>query len=300
MSRRLDELIRSRPRDRFLTGSLCALAFLAVFSWCSGTIEVGALFTARRLENLKRFLTRDIVPEPMRAANWQWEEFGAWIREVLATRGLDATVSTLSISIVAIVFAGAGSWLLAPFAARNLATYRPFASSTSKDRFGWHALRWLTRAVMLLARSIPEYIIAFLLLAVLGPENAWPAILALALHNGAILGRLGAETIENLEPGPLRAMNAIGAPRRAIAVAGIFPLSLGRYLLFFFYRFETCVREATVLGMLGVVSLGYWIQDARAKLYYDEMLVLVGLGVVIVLVSDLLSALARRHLRRAG
>ncbi|MDP6409182.1 MAG: ABC transporter permease, partial [Planctomycetota bacterium] len=65
----------------------------------------------------------------------------------------------------------------------------------------------------------------------------------------------------------------------------------------FFYRFETCVREATVLGMLGVVSLGFYIQEARAKLYYDEMLLLIGLGALIVLAADFLSSRARRYLR---
>ena len=59
------------------------------------------------------------------------------------------------------------------------------------------------------------------------------------------------------------------------------------------------MREATVLGMLGVVSLGYWIQDARAKHFYDEMLFFVALGAIIVLLGDLLSAAARRFLRRA-
>jgi phosphonate transport system permease protein len=145
--------------------------------------------------------------------------------------------------------------------------------------------------------SRPEYVLAFLFLAILGPDTAWPAIAALALHNGGILGRLEAETIENLDPRPLRALHAIGASRTEIFIAGVFPQAMGRYLLYFFYRFETCVREATVLGMLGVVSLGFYIQEARAKLYYDEMLLLIGLGALIVLASDLASSLARRYLR---
>ena len=51
--------------------------------------------------------------------------------------------------------------------------------------------------------------------------------------------------------------------------------------------------------MLGVVSLGYYIQQARGKMYYDEMLLLILLGAAIVIASDLLSAVARRYLRRA-
>jgi len=55
-----------------------------------------------------------------------------------------------------------------------------------------------------------------------------------------------------------------------------------------------------VLGMLGVVSLGYWIQDARAKQFYDEMVVFVALGALLVLVADLASAAVRALLRRAA
>jgi ABC-type phosphate/phosphonate transport system permease subunit len=59
------------------------------------------------------------------------------------------------------------------------------------------------------------------------------------------------------------------------------------------------VREATVLGMLGFTSLGYWIADARARDRYDEMLVLILLGAVLVLAGDFVSAVTRALVRRA-
>ena len=132
----------------------------------------------------------------------------------------------------------------------------------------------------------------------LGP-SAWPAVLALAIHNAGILGKLGAETVENLDRAPLRALRLLGAERAQIAASAVLPLALSRFLLYFFYRFETCVREATVLGMLGVVSLGYWIRDARSNHYYDEMLLFVALGALIVLAGDLASACARAFVRKA-
>ena len=58
------------------------------------------------------------------------------------------------------------------------------------------------------------------------------------------------------------------------------------------------MREATVLGMLGVVSLGFWIQDARARNHYDEMFFLILLGSALVLLGDLLSFVAREAVRR--
>ena len=51
--------------------------------------------------------------------------------------------------------------------------------------------------------------------------------------------------------------------------------------------------------MLGILSLGYWIDDAWHALRYDEMLVLILLGSGIVLVGDLISAILRGVLRRA-
>ena len=55
-----------------------------------------------------------------------------------------------------------------------------------------------------------------------------------------------------------------------------------------------------MLGMLGIVSLGYFIMDARARNHYDEMIFLVLLGAAIVIAGDVVSALARRAVRRAG
>jgi len=273
----------------------------AVYAWLSGEIELGRFFSGRRLANLRRFLAEDIVPGPLRGEAAGFGDFLAWLRELFLGRGLQATLATLAIAVLAIVLAGLLSGVLAPLAASNLATARPFSREPHRaggDRASWRALRFATRLVMVVLRAVPEYILAFLLLAVLGPGTAWPAIVALALHNGGILGRLGAETIENLDPSALRSLHAIGAPRRAVFATGVFPQAFGRYLLYFFYRFETCVREASVLGILGIVSLGYWIEEARAKHYYDEMLFFVALGAGIVMVSDLVSAAARRYVRR--
>ena len=68
---------------------------------------------------------------------------------------------------------------------------------------------------------------------------------------------------------------------------GVYPGALGRFLLYFFYRWETCVREATVLGMLGIVSLGRLITDSRVRMREDEMLFYVLLGASLVLILGL-------------
>jgi phosphonate transport system permease protein len=302
---RVIDLHRRRPTSKLLRATSLLLAALALYAWCAGDIRMDDLFSARRVANVERFLREEVRPHPLVGKPFDAGVFFAWVRELLfAKHGAEGTAATLSISVVAISLAGALALCLAPFAARNLAARSPFEQDRSALRSGaridpfWSSLTTITRAAMIFLRAIPEYVWAFLFLAMLGP-SAWPAILALAIHNAGILGKLGAETIENLDPSAPRALRELGATRAEIGIAAVMPLALARFLLYFFYRFETCVREATVLGMLGVVSLGYWIQDARAKHFYDEMLFFVALGAIIVLLVDLLSAAARHFLRRA-
>lgn len=290
-------LRRDRPRSRMLRASGWLLALLFLGSWPALGVDPSDVFGAERLDRLQRFLVEDATPRPLREGQG---DFGAWASARWREDGAAATASTLGIAVLAIVLAAVAGWFLGLLGARTLMSAHPFQPHGSADpRSCPQVLPRTARAVRVacvLLRGIPEYVWAFLLLAMLG-TTAWPAVLALAIHNAGILGRLGGETVENLPPAPLRALTMAGATRRQVAAVAVFPLALGRYLLYFFYRFETCVREATVLGMLGVASLGYEVVEARARDRYDEMLFFVGLAALLVLAADLLSDLARRWLR---
>jgi phosphonate transport system permease protein len=296
---RIAELERERPRSRLARWSLVAFVLLVVWAWLGGDIAIGEAFGPQRLRNLQRFLSEDIRPYELRGQPFDLYAHLRWAWDLGLDRGFVGVLATLSISVLAITLAGLAASALMLFAARNVAVRSPFENGSGPRGGAWGLVAWLMRACLILLRAIPEYIWAFLLLAMLGP-SAWPAVLALAIHNTGILGKLGAETVENLEPRTLRALREAGASRSQIAVAALLPLSLSRFLLYFFYRFETCVREATVLGMLGVASLGYWIQDSRTRQFYDQMLFFVALGGAIVLGADLVSMLARWIVRRAS
>lgn len=312
VQRRLDSLWRARPRSRFLRASLWLMLGGVALAWCSGEIQPGELWTERRRANFVRFWQHDATPFALRDMDWGLADLWSWAAERFTERGWEAMAATLWIATLAIVLSGIAGLLLAPLGARSLMSADPYlietegeGSSSGAGRTtwfptwfpAWRALSRATRLGFIGLRAIPEYVWAYLFLAMLGP-SAWPAVLALAIHNTGILGRLGSETIENIDRAPLRSLRMLGASRSQLALGAVFPLALPRYLLYFFYRFETCVREATVLGMLGVVSLGYWIGDARARGHYDEMLFFVALGSGLVLLGDLASQLARGLLRR--
>ncbi|MEM6795865.1 MAG: ABC transporter permease subunit [Acidobacteriota bacterium] len=295
-------LERARPRSAFLRGSALGLLALTAFSWTFGDFRFGELLSERRLANLERFVG-ELRPYPLQGQPMDAAVAARWAHGILTERGYEAAGITLALSVAAIVLAALGALLLAPGAARTVATPEPFVPGPVRpsrlSRAGWRGALWVSRAALVLVRSIPEYVLAFLFLAILGP-TAWPIVLALALHNAGIVGKLQAEVIENLDPAPLAAWRSAGAGRAQILLFAALPLTLPRFLLFFFYRWETCVREATVLGLLGIASLGFWIVDARARNHYDEMFFLILLGAALVLVGDVASAVTREIVRRSG
>jgi phosphonate transport system permease protein len=301
-SEALARLRRERPTNWAARASLGLLIVLGVGSWVVGDFGVLELFSARRVGNFRNFAVQ-LVPYPLQSSGFDLGLLIEWTTELMRSRGLEAAINTLAISVAAIFLAGCAGAILSVLGARTLATDSPFLPPIGPTRRSselfWRGASGLCRLFMIFVRAIPEYIWAFLFLAMLGPV-AWPLVLALAVHNMGILGRLGAEVVENTETPPLVALRALGASRSQLVFSAVVPLAFSRFLLFFVYRWETCVREATVLGMLGISSLGFWIQDARARNYYDEMFFLILLGAGLVLIGDLLSAAAREWVRREG
>lgn len=315
--RERDEVVRglrrAAPRSAVVRGSVVVgvLAIVAVWLFApfalvevtlsgeAAGVRLGEslrdTFDPQRGDNLARFITR-IAPRPE-----QGQTVWGWLLQLLSEKGLRAVATTLAVALAAAGIAALIALPAAFAAARNVSTPDPFGLGGPRPIGMTARLRWqlqvsVARISLAVLRALPEYLLAFVLV-VLGP-GAWPAVLALALHNGGILGRLGAEVTENVDAGPARFVRAAGAGRWNTTWFVVLPQVFPRFLLFFFYRLESCVRESVVLGMLGVGTLGYLIQnDARARLRYDEMIVYLVLAGVLVVVGDVVSSTVRRRLR---
>jgi phosphonate transport system permease protein len=294
-------LRRARPRSRFLRAALVAALSLAAWSLIRVAAGSEEFLSARQRANLGRFVA-DARPAPLAGRDFDAGVAARWVEEVLSSRGLPAAAATLGIAAAAAVLAAHLGLLFALPAARTLWTPSPWLAPAGPPgravRFAFGATGSLARALLALLRGLPDYAVAFLLVAAVGPVP-WAAVLALALPNAGVLGRLFAETAENLPPAAPAALRAGGAGRMAIAVAVLLPAALPRLLLYFFYRFDTCVRGATVLGMLGIFSLGYCFEEARARHRTDELLLLVAVAAVLTLLLDAFSAAARSAVRRS-
>lgn len=286
-------LFRKRPRSGFLRASCLFVVGLTAAGWLSERDWNSGVSWEKRWSNLQRFGT-ELVPFPLRE-DGDLSALGPWLRELLVWDGLDALWRTFHLGTTAILLGSAAALVSILWAARTLGTGAPRGIRLGAGR--WRSfLAWVLRMVAVLARGMPEFILAFLLLQIFGP-TVWALIFALAIHNGGILLRLGAEVIDNSESRAAEVILLQGGGRSAAYWGALFPAGFSRFVLFLFYRWETCIREATMLGMLGVGSLGFLISEAGVRFYYDEMLLWVVLGGGLVFIGDLSSDWVRKRLR---
>jgi phosphonate transport system permease protein len=295
---RIAALRRTRPKNVFLRCSAAAMIGLVLWAWTTGGPLLGRLSSERRWTNFQNF-TSQLIPQPVRYSG-SWLEAIPWAWNLLVDGGFTALLITLGIACAAIVLAALAVLPFLPLASRRLARPHPLTiwmgRTSPITAAAWRLLGTTTRFLFVLARAIPEYILAFLLISLLGLQ-VWPLVLALAIHNFGILGRLWSEVLENADPAAAEQSLATGSGRIRTFATTLFPAAFNRFLIYFFYRWETYTKDATVLGMLGLLTLGHLIALSKG-FFWDEMFFYILLASSVIVVGDLFSTLVRRWLRR--
>jgi phosphonate transport system permease protein len=157
------------------------------------------------------------------------------------------------------------------------------------------AVRNATKAVLNLLRSISELIWAIFFVSAVG-LGPFPGALALGMNYGGILGRLYAEAMENVDPGPIEALRATGASQMQVVLFAILPQALPQFVTYNLYWFEVGVRSATVLGMVGAGGIGFELVTSIRLFEWREtgLILLIILGMVTVI--DLASTYIRSRI----
>ncbi|WP_240739824.1 phosphonate ABC transporter, permease protein PhnE [Leucobacter triazinivorans] len=191
-----------------------------------------------------------------------------------------ALLETVQIAFAATLFAVVFSALLGAFAARNVA---PNPGVRAGARF-----------TLIAIRGLPELLLAlfFIILTGLGPGAA---VLALGIGGIGLLGKLVADSLEEVRPGPERALTAVGATRTQVFAAATFPQAVPAFVGHTLYLLDTNVRSATVLGIVGGGGIGYMLASA-ARINQHELLFLLLCVLAIVFLLEGLSSWLRRLL----
>ena len=143
-------------------------------------------------------------------------------------------------------------------------------------------------------RAINEMVFAMLFIVAVG-LGPFAGVLALAVHTTGTLAKLFSEAVEAIDPRPVEGIRATGAHPLVEIVYGVIPQVMPLWLSFMLYRFESNVRSASVVGMVGAGGIGVvLIEVIRGFQYAQTCAVLILLAVSVTLI-DLLSATVRKR-----
>lgn len=193
-----------------------------------------------------------------------------------------AVVVTFQVAFAATLMAAILSIVVGSFAARNVAPNRYV-------RNGF-------RGLLLVVRGIPELIIAILFVIVTG-LGAQAGTLALAIGGMGLLGKLIADSLEEVPHGPERAISALGGTRTQIYFASTLPMSIPAFVGHLLYLLEQNVRAATLLGIVGGGGIGLYLYDSLRVSKYDQVTAFLLLIIALVLVIEGLAVFIRKALK---
>jgi phosphonate transport system permease protein len=118
-------------------------------------------------------------------------------------------------------------------------------------------------------------------------------ILAITITDAATLSKLFAEAVENVDRDQVEGTQSTGAGHMQILryafIPQIFPIMISNV----FYFFESNVRSASILGMLGAGGIGMHLTDRFRAQVYDQAGFIIIMILITVAIIDYLSRILR-------
>lgn len=195
---------------------------------------------------------------------------------------VSAMVDTVAIALAATVLTLLPSLLLGSLAASN-------AAPSS-------GVRGAARFLLVGIRGIPELILAIVLVVITG-LGAQAGVIALAIGGIGLLGKLIADSFEEVDRGPERALRAVGATRLQTYASATVPQGMQALIGHSFYMLDTNIRAATILGIVGGGGVGYYLLNASQGSRYETVTAIVLMILVTVLIVEGLAMWMRKVFR---
>ena len=262
-----DELLRTWPR--ISSTALGVLAALAIaYLWGIAGTNASPRTFVEGLPNIWDFLTRMFPP----AFETQQDSLMTpSIDLVFVTiprvgfEGITFPMPTIIFAIIetvqmAIIGTTLAIFLSLPFAlraARNVAPH-PVVYQASRMLLNWN-------------RAIPDLIFALIFVSAVG-LGPFGGVLALGIGSVGFMGKVYAESIEAIDPQQVKAIQATGANRMQSIFYSVFPQAMPMVTSYSLLLFESNVRSATILGLVGAGGVGFTITKYMALFQYDKLL----------------------------
>lgn len=193
-----------------------------------------------------------------------------------------AILVTVEVAVWGTIMAAVISLVLSIGAARNL-----FGSN--------YVVYSISRILLSILRSLPDMIWALIFVAAVG-LGTFPGVLALTVYSCGELGKLYAEAIENIEPGPREALESTGSGIFKTIRWSIVPQIMPEIITYSLYRLESNVRHAFILGMVGAGGIGFELMVAMRLFKYQDVSTILIIIIITVACIDTISSKIRSRI----
>src|SRR5262249_5209303 len=233
-----------------------------VFAYAAHVVELRPFELLRDVGNIGVFLKGYLHPSFTHLREYAWQ-----------------CVVTVCIALWGTVLALAIAIPLGLLGARNLSPHP--------------LLYHLARRCMDLFRAVNEFVFALMFVTAVG-LGPFAGMLPLGIHTGGGLAKLLSETIESIEPGQVEGVAATGAGRLHVIAFGVVPQVMPNFLSYVMLRFESDIRSASVIGMVGGGGIGFYVWDTIRSFKDREAATVILLIVAMVMLTDVVSSRVRR------
>lgn len=291
-----------RPNPQWARRIAITFGFLCLLAWSFAGVQInlGELIrgTPQMVDTLSRMVPPDFSrvtdpsvygkPEelsvqellaPVALSGEKAELKANWWNNTFPQTVLGGTIQTIQMALAGTFLSLLVAFPLAFLAARN----------TSPHPVIYHGIKLVTNFL----RTIPDFAAGLVLIAAIG-LGPFAGTLAIAFHTATVLIKLFAEAIEGIDGGVVEALEATGARYMQVLSFAVVPQVMPAFISFFLYRFETNIRAAAVLGMIGAGGIGFLMNSDFRMFEYSKASMSVLVLIVLVMAVDYLSARLRK------
>jgi phosphonate transport system permease protein len=207
------------------------------------------------------------------------------IEYVLEPDYLSSVFDTIQMAYLGSLFGMCLALLLGWFGSVNM---------TPSKRFVYPIAKFLTMGT----RAVHETIWAILFVTILG-YGMMAGVIALTMFCIGFAGKLLAEEIESIDMGPVEAIRSTGAGDLAVMVFGVFPQVRVAFTGIGIYTWDVAFRAATVVGFFGAGGMGWYLKRNVLQIETERVAAILLSIIVLVLISEVISAWARARVAKA-
>ncbi|WP_179298722.1 phosphonate ABC transporter, permease protein PhnE [Evansella halocellulosilytica] len=235
---------------------------LTVWAYMDNSLNISMLING--IGNIAQFIYVDMMPP-------DFSQAPLYIKPVF---------ETLYMSFIALLLSVAISMILGILAAKNTTPHT--------------AIALISRGIISFIRAVPSMVAGLFFVATFG-IGVFAGIIALGVAGIGILGKAYADSIEEIESGQLEAIRSSGASWFQMLGQGVWPQLKPSFISWTFYKFDTNIRDAAVIGLIGAGGIGYYLNGSIKLFQYKEAAFGIFLIFLLIIIVEYMTSRLRKR-----